>query len=135
MFETLLLEKLPAIQNFDTNQFGYQRKTSCKSAFFVANETIEYYSFGKSNMRVVSLDAAKAFDKLWRGGLFFKLKNVIDLVCWRILFKYYSENFIRVSVDGLISEAFMTNEGVKQGGVLSPFLFNFLMICLQSVET
>ena len=86
-------------------------------------------------MRVVSLDAAKAFDKLWRAGLFFKLKNVIDLVCWRILFKYYSENFIRVSVDGLISEAFMTNEGVKQGGVLSPFLFNFLMICLQSVET
>ena len=32
-----------------------------------------------------------------------------------------------VSIDGSYSEAFQTTEGVKQGAVLSPFLFNFFM--------
>ena len=40
----------------------------------MANEGFQYYKFGGSNMHSVSLDAAKAFDKLWRVGLFYKLK-------------------------------------------------------------
>ena len=32
-----------------------------------------------------------------------------------------------VSVDGVRSNVFKTSEGIKQGGILSPFLFNFFM--------
>ena len=127
LFESLLLMKMDWIRNFSKNQFGYRNNTSCKTAFFVANEVIQYYTHNKSNMHVVSLDAAKAFDKLWRHGLFFKLKDKISSYLWRILFKYYNESFIIVNVDSLASGALKTTEGCKQGGILSPFLFNFFI--------
>ena len=78
-------------------------------------------------MHSVSLDAAKAFDKLWRVGLFYKLIDCTDPIIWRILFNYYFDSFIIVCVDGLLSNPFRTSEGVKQGGILSPFLFNFFL--------
>ncbi|RNA03323.1 hypothetical protein BpHYR1_010832, partial [Brachionus plicatilis] len=37
-----------------------------------------------------SLDAQKAFDKLWRTGLFFKLKETIHEMFWRVLFNYHN---------------------------------------------
>ncbi len=70
VFESLLLMKMEWIRNFSRNQFGYRNNTSCKTAFFVANEVIQYYTFNKSNVNVISLDAA--FDKLWRHRLFYK---------------------------------------------------------------
>jgi retron-type reverse transcriptase len=127
ILESLLLEKMPCITNLSTNQFGYKKNTSCKSAFMVANETIQYYKAGSSNVHVVSLDAAKAFDKLWRKGLFHKLKSKLDPAIWRLLYNYYAASIVMVSIDGFYSEKFQTTEGVKQGAVLSPFLFNFFM--------
>ena len=44
-----------------------------KTQLRVVNEVINYYQRGRSPSFVVSLDATKAFDKLWRAGLFFKL--------------------------------------------------------------
>ena len=64
-------------------------------------------------MHLVSLDAAKAIDKLWRAGLFFKLKDVIDPVCQRMIFEYYSESFINVCFNGIMPDSFRKNEGVE----------------------
>ena len=127
LFETVLLEKMDVIQEFHRNQFGYKRFTSCKNAHFVVNETLNYYKCGRSNCHVVSLDATKAFDKLWRAGLFYKLINRVKPEFWRILYLYYASSTIIVYVDGIFSERFSTSEGVKQGGILSPFLFNFFI--------
>ena len=118
---------MPFLEHQHENQFGYKKATSCKSAHLVVNETINYYKVGRSNCHVVSLDAAKAFDKLWRDGLFFKLMDKTDSSIWRLLHKYYSESFVIVAVDGSKSESFKISEGVKQGGILSSFLFNFFM--------
>ena len=73
------------------------------------------------------MDAAKAFDKLWRHGLFFKLNDKISSYLWRILFKYDNESFIIVNVDNPESGTLKTTEGFKQGEILSPFLFNFFI--------
>jgi hypothetical protein len=74
---------------------------------------------------VASLDAAKAFDKLWRDGLFYKLIGKVDDLIWRSLYQYYLSSFIIVCVDNRRSGRLATSEGCKQGGILSPFLFNF----------
>ena len=73
---------------------------------------------------MISLDAEKAFDKLWRNGLFYKLKNKLDKRDWLILKKYYDGSTAEIICNGEVSNAFKVVTGVKQGGVLSPFLFN-----------
>ena len=132
LFEFILLEKIGIIKNTSDNQFGYKEHTSCKSAYFIVKEAIEFYEKGDSPIHVVSLDAVKAFDKLWRAGLFYKLKEKIEPCAWRMLFAYYASSTAIVSADGVRSSAFKTTEGVKQGGILSPFLFNFFMDSLIS---
>ncbi|CAF1085384.1 unnamed protein product, partial [Brachionus calyciflorus] len=86
------------------------------------------HNIGKKHyvkVHIIILDASKAFDKLWRQGLFFKLINVIDESIRRILFKYYSISKAYILLNNIKSEEFIISQGVKQGGILSPFLFNF----------
>ncbi len=66
-------------------------------------------------------------DKLWRDGLFYKLMPRTEAGVWRILHQYYDESFAVVNVEGFRSSAFKIDEGVKQGGILSSFLFNFFL--------
>ena len=60
---------------------------------------------------IVSLDASKALDKLWRGGLFFKLIGKVDDVIWRLLFNYYKQSkaFIRDEINSKDPVVISTN--------------------------
>jgi len=127
IFELLLKQRMPFLDDQHSNQFSYKRATSCKSAYYVVNETISYYISGRSNCQFISLDAAKAFDKLWRDGLLYKLMPRTETSVWRILHRYYDESFAIVHVEGFRSKSFKIDQGVKQGGILSSFLFNFFL--------
>ena len=109
------------------NQYGYQKKLSCKHAYFVINETINYYGSLKRRIEMAQLDAEKAFDALWRVGLFHKLLNKIEPVFFRALVNYFSVSQIIVKYDGQQSDTLKTTDGCKQGGILSGYLFNFYM--------
>ena len=95
--------------------------------FFVVRETLEHYKRGGSYCWAASLDATKAFDRLLRDGLFVKLMNKIPDVVWRALYLYYSISKAAVRSSKGISHIFRIEEGVKQGGVISPILFNFFL--------
>ena len=75
----------------------------------------------------ISLDMKKAFDRLWRDGLFFKLIDKIEQPYWRALYNYYKKSKGRVKIDGDFSNEFEIKEGAKQGGILSPYLFNYFI--------
>jgi hypothetical protein len=126
IFEQILLNRMDFLKASNSNQFGYRRKTSCKHAFFTDNETIQYFKKGKSDIFVVSLDASKAFDKLWRAGLFKMMLGKAEPIYWRILYNYYSDSKMIVKIKDKTSNAIRTTEGVKQGGVLSPYLFIYI---------
>ena len=86
------------------------------------------YIENKTSCKAASLDAEKAFDKLWRDGLFFKLINVIPIDFWFILKMYYDSSMAVLLLDfDILSSLFIINCGVKQGGILSPFLFNIFI--------
>ena len=127
IYEKLIMMKINNNKLISDNQFGYKNHTSCKHAYFLVNETISYYNKGRSPMFIVSLDVQKAFDKLWRDGLFFKLKESVDKFIWRAIYFYYKNSKIIVKMDGMVSEPYKTTEGAKQGGVLSSFLFNYFI--------
>ena len=75
-------------------------------------------------MYLISIDAEKAFDQLWRKGLFHKLKDKLVYQDWILLKRYYDESKSIITYNNETSNTFDITSGVKQGGILSPFLFN-----------
>ena len=65
IFERLILIKSPQITQFHENQFGYKKNTSCSHALFTFKETVIQYLDKKQHCFAVSLDAVKAFDRIW----------------------------------------------------------------------
>jgi hypothetical protein len=76
--------------------------------------------------KVASLDSEKAYDSVWRAGLFYKLMNNISNQFWYISRQYYNQTIGFYKIDKIMEEVEVIIErGVKQGGVLSPQLFNY----------
>jgi retron-type reverse transcriptase len=73
---------------------------------------------------LISLDAEKAFDKLWRPGIFYKLIERFNRQDWIVLKQYYDISRACVENNEEKTQLFKVINGVKQGGIISPFLFN-----------
>ena len=77
----------------------------------------------------VSLDASKAYDRVIHSGLFVKLaKRGIPLPFIRMLKYWYSHLQCAVLWKGVLGNIFNITRGVRQGGVLSPFLFSIYTV-------
>ena len=105
---------MECFNDIHSNQFGYRKNSYCKQAHFLVNETINYYRQGGSKLHLVSLDATKAFDKLWRDGLFFKLIGKIPKELWRVLYLYYKCSQIKVKINGQTSDNVFTQSTKKK---------------------
>ena len=128
IFERLILSHSPELYKAQKNQFGFRKNTSCNHAIFAVKETVFNYVQKKTSCKIASLDAEKAFDKVWRDGLFYKLKQKMNYTYWFLLKKYYDSSVgVILSPDFAMLGEFPINCGVKQGGVLSPFLFNIFI--------
>ena len=105
-------------------QFGFKEKHSTTMCTVILREVIQNYIEGHSNVYCCLLDASKAFDKVHYGKLFTILlaKNVSPYVI-RLLIDSYVRQQACVSWNGFKSNYFILQNGVKQGGVLSPILF------------
>ena len=70
------------------------------------------------------LDASKAFDKINQCVLFSKLlvKNIPNGIV-RFLFVWYAKQNFYVQWNNNMSNQFNVSNGVRQGGILSPYLF------------
>lgn len=105
-------------------QFAYQKGTGCIQASYVLQEAATHYIERGSKVYTCLLDSAKAFDSVWIDGLFYKLYQLgIRGKTWRILRAWYSNMSSRVIYNDLISDQFPILQGVRQGGVLSPWLY------------
>lgn len=113
---------------------------SCITAGFNLQETICHYNDHGSSVYVAFLDCKKAYDTVWRKALMFKLHKLgLKGKIWKIIDDCHINNESTVAVNGTISEWFKIRQGVRQGGVLSGFLYcvfiNDLLNCLENVSS
>ena len=105
-------------------QYAYQENKNCLDASFVLREAVNEAVEKGSKVYSCFLDTEKAFDTVWFDGLFLKLFEIgICGKSWRLLRKWYNKLVCCVGVAGLISNSFPVLQGIRQGGVLSPWLF------------
>ena len=77
------------------------------------------------------MDASKAIDRVNHWTLFKKLiDRVTPLIFIRIIMQWYATQKACERWGSLVSDNFLITNGVRQGGILSPLLFNVYMDCL-----
>jgi hypothetical protein len=107
-------------------QFGFKNAVSTHQPIFLLKELINKYIKEKSPLYVASLDAEKAYDSVWRDGIFFNIKDSINKQFWLVMKDYYDKAGVFKINNNIDNENIVKIlRGVKQGGVLSPQLFNF----------
>ena len=128
LLEKILLERLNNYLVTSSHQFGFKAKHSTDACIYVLKEAINSYVEAQSSVYLCFLDASKAFDRVNHFKLFQKLLNRgVPGYLVRILAFWYSNQTMCIRWGSEISSGFKVSNGVRQGGILSPYLFNFYM--------
>ena len=128
IFDYVLLMKHSGCLSSSQYQFAYKAKSSTTQCTWVAREVASYYKSNGSEVFACLLDCSKAFDKIRYEILFPKLlKKGVPPVVVRYLFNGYLNSQVKVRWNNVNSDEFPVSNGVRQGAVLSPFLFNIYM--------
>jgi len=105
-------------------QFGFKKGFSCSHAIYSIKQISDFYTSGGSTINICSLDISKAFDKLNFYCLLSKLvERGLPIELLNILYIWFKFGCIVVKWGQVFSSCFVLLAGVRQGGVLSPFLF------------
>jgi len=97
----------------------------CPNAIFTLQQVTNYFEQRGSTVCMSSLDASKAFDRVDHAKLFDKLLARSVPICFlRVLVDWYSILQSVVRLNDVFSLSYIVVCGVRQGVVLSPFLFN-----------
>ena len=110
------------------NQFGYKPNSGTELCIFTLKEYLNYYHKLGSHIFTCFMDASAAFDRIKFIKLFKKLKKrKTPLYLIRVLSYWYINQKLCVRWCSQLSSMFSVTNGVRQGGILSPYLFNLYM--------
>ena len=107
-------------------QLGFKAGHGCDMSTFVVQESINYFlENGNEIVFGCFLDLSKAYDRVNHALLFMKLvERHIPTFIVKFLRNWYREQDLYVKWNSSKSTSFKTSNGVRQGSVLSPALFN-----------
>ena len=116
------------------NQTGFRKRYSTLDHIFLLNNVIDLLvKKGGQKLYCAFVDYKKAFDTVWRSALWHKmLKAGIQGKLHTLIVNMYSNVKSCVSINGTLSDFFVSENGVRQGENLSPFLFALFINDLES---
>jgi hypothetical protein len=110
----------------DDEQAGFRRARSTIDHIFTLHEVI--MTRRPKRTYCCFIDIQKAYDRVWRKGLWKKLYDYgIRGKMWRMIKNIYQNVESCVQVNGRRSRFFPINVGLRQGCVLSPLLFDLFI--------
>jgi len=124
ILEKLLLTR--SLDKLDTedNQFGYKKKIGTEMAIFTLKQVISHYIENDTPVYVVCLDASQAFNKVDHRKLLLKLiERGMPSFFINLMISWFDTQKFFISWGKTRSESFSVYQGVRQGGILSAFLF------------
>ena len=128
LLESILLLKCEENLCTSANQFGFKKAHGTELCIYTLGEYIKLYRKRSTTVFVTFLDASKAFDRLDHWLLFEKLSNrKVPLFNVRLLIVWYSLQRMHIRWRNTFSKSFRVSNGVKQGGIIFPVLFNVYM--------
>ena len=135
VFEHVIILRLEDYLWTNDNQFGLKPGHSidlCMYGLYALSEFIEYLKISSTSVDVAFLDVCKAFDKI--RNYFQKLidRNVPSYLI-KILHYWYQHQIMSIRWGCSISKKFSVTNGIRQGGVLSPKLFNIYIDGLSNI--
>ena len=124
LFEHYILTCISSFIITEDNQFGFKAQHGTDLCVYTLKQTVSYFTKNNSNVFSVFLDASKAFDRTNNSLLFNKLISRKVPVCWVLLLaSWYGNQQMLVKWGNTYSDPFHSINGVKQGVVLSPYLY------------
>ena len=114
---------------FVDEQIGFMKNCRTADHIFVLKTLLEICKTKKDSLFCCFVDFRKAFDLVWRNGLFYKLLEYnVSSKFVHILQSMYSQLQSRVRTnEGYCSHFFNSQVGTRQGCNLSPTLFNLYL--------
>ena len=121
---------------FSTSQLGFLAGCRTSDALLILHNIVDYYCRKKEQYVFgCFVDFQKAFDSIPRRILFQKLlDHNINGKFYDCLVNMYCKDIACVKISDSMTPSFSTNQGVKQGCILSPTLFNIFLADLQGIS-
>ena len=104
------------------HQFGFKENLSTDMAIYALKEITDYYIRNSSPVYVCFLDARKPLPENYLPSYLIGAWIPTNLV--RLLCSWHESQQFLVRWGKALSDGFSVSNGVRQGGILSPFLFN-----------
>jgi Reverse transcriptase (RNA-dependent DNA polymerase) len=117
-------------------QNGFRRNRGCPDHVLTLSQILLGRKKQGLQTHCFFLDIKKAYDSVWRNGLWHRLWQMgIRGKMWRVIKNMYNDTKNCVSMDNQLGEMFNTKNGVAQGDTLSPLLFSlFINGLLQDLQ-
>ena len=128
IFANVVRVRLAKVVSLSETQAAFRPGRSCADHVYTVSQLLQALKRAGLDTYAFFLDIQKAYDTVWRYGLYYKLylKGVRGKL-WHIIIDMLSKSAAQVRLDGALSDSFSISQGVPQGCPLSCLLFNIFI--------